>query len=200
MPIRELHLFIEGDARLRAGFSQLFMKALREPCQKQQVILKVMLCGSNGDAFNLCRRAAGVGVDCVLLIDADSPVAEGRQAREHLHQLHGWKDLPSLKHGQVHLMVVAMESWLVCDAEAWTKVFGSKFRSDALPKARNIESVDNKSLTDAINRATRDTPSGPYHKVKHGVRLLETLCPDRVADRAPHCRLLFEELRRRIAG
>lgn len=197
MAMRELHIFIEGDRRLRPGFSQLLKKSLDEVCKMHQVQLRPQLCGDHGETLKLCLYAVKLRQPCLLLVDADEPLAPGRSARDHLLALHPCAEIGSLRVEQVHLMVIEMEAWLVCDRAAWQTVFKEKADLARLPPRPNIETLSKSDLHKALKEALPGNIDR-YHKIDHGCRLLEALSPEAVRPRAPHFARLIDALDREI--
>lgn len=199
MTPRYLDIFIEGDPALRPGFSQLLRRALDKVCREHQVVLRPQLCGDHGETLKKCLHAAKLRLPCLLLIDADEPLASRRDAREHLQALHRSDQLNALRVEQVHLMVVEMEAWLVCDEAAWQTVFKGKANLQSLPRMTNIETLSKPDLQKALKKALPESQER-YHKIQHGHPLLEALSPQAVRPRAPHFARLIDALDREIRG
>lgn len=200
MAARVVHLIVEGDRALRPGFSQLFGRVLGPLCRQHNTRLQIETGGSNSATFELFVDALRQNKDCLLLIDADELLNERATAKQHLQRVHGWPDLARQREENLHLMVAITESWLVCDPTAWHKVYRKGFDAGALPAAQNIETVDKQRVMESIKRSVRDTSAGKYGKTTHAVALLEQLDHEVVGRRAPHFRLLVDELARRIAA
>lgn len=184
--MREIRLYIEGGgeksdtkAAIREGFSRFLGGGIR-----------VIPCGSRENAFRSFRAALRdhpLAVN-LLLVDSEGPV--DRSAMEHLAS---WQ-LTEVSEEVLHLMVQAMEAWLLCDLEALAGYYGQGFRANALPKRKNIEEVPKDQLISVLNRATAETTKGRYHKIWHCRDLLIRIDPAKVRARAPHCERLFRAL------
>ena len=133
-----IFIYVEGgggkvaDQRLRAGFEAL-LSELKEAARLRRMHFRVIPCG---DGPRTCRDF-GIGVlseaDAlnVLLIDSDGPVKDGRRT----HMLALWNvPLPDLPDDHFHLMVEAMESWLVADPDTLARYYGSGFHARRLPR------------------------------------------------------------------
>jgi hypothetical protein len=92
-------------------------------------------------------------------------------------------------------MVQFMEAWLITDAAALEKCFGSKVRTIRFPQNPDIEAVPKRDVLDALDLAAQSMPTGHYHKIRDGIRILAELKPDTVAQRSKHARALHEFLR-----
>ena len=78
--------------------------------------------------------------------------------------------------------------------------YGPRFRDAALPKSPNIESVAKDEVLRRLQKATRETAKGEYHKIKHATPLLERLDLHAVRRRAPGCDRLCVVLSQYLAG
>lgn len=132
----------------------------------------------------------------VLLVDAEAPVTLGPW--KHLEQRDGWN--PAAADEQCHLMVHCTESWLIADPEALAEFYGQGFLLNALPKTPDVEAVPKQRVAAALERATKETQKGRYHKIRHGPDLLARLNPARVRQRAQHCDRLFVTLEALLLG
>jgi hypothetical protein len=129
----------------------------------------------------------------LLLVDSEGPLTAA--PTEHIVRGDGAaRELAGIADDQVHLMVEAMEAWIVSDASALSGYYGQGFQASALPRNRNIEKVPKQQLFTALEAATRGTQKGRYHKTHHAPELIERLAPATVRKRAPHCDRLFEML------
>lgn len=202
--VREVRVYIEGggggkDSRgaLRRGFGE-FLSSLRERARENHVGWKLIACGSRNDAFEAFQWAfeAHPGAFNVLLVDSEGPVTEPPD--EHLRRQDGWSP-KSLPDGQCHLMAQAMEAWFLADPEELEKFFGTGFRPAALPGRRNVEEIPKKAVLDGLEKASRESGKGKYHKIHHGAELLRRISPEKVRTRARHCDRLFLELESRLS-
>ena len=132
----------------------------------------------------------------ILLVDSEESVSTG--AWEHLaaREEDQWQRPHTATNDQAHLMVQVMESWFLADREALTAYYGHGFLSDSLPGQRNVELVAKRDLFRALDRASRHTKKGTYHKTRHGFDLLERLDPQRVRAASAHADRLFLVLQR----
>ena len=55
-------------------------------------------------------------------------------------------------------------------------------------------------MSSALNRATKGSRKGCYHKIQHASDLLQRIDVERVQDRCPHCRRLFDVVGRMLAA
>ena len=124
-------------------------------------------------------------------MDAEGSVSQS--PRDHLQGRDNW-DLSLAEEDSVHLMVQAMEAWIVSDSEALAGYYGQGFRTRRLPKTNNLEAVLKTTVEQSLHEATQHTQKGPYHKIRHAGDLLKRVDADKVRNRCPHCERLFETL------
>ncbi|HLM66378.1 MAG TPA: DUF4276 family protein [Longimicrobium sp.] len=198
----EIRVYVEGGggkdskARMRQAFSQFF-SAPRVRAHQKRKPLRVIPCGSRDDTFKAFR--AGVRdhpEDYVfLLVDAEQEV--GGKPREHLAAREPW-DLSFAADDQCHLMAQVMESWFLADPDALARFYGRQFGIKQIPPRKNVEEVPKSEVEAILKSSTAKTQRGEYHKIRHGAPILESLNPDRVRSRAPHCDRLFGALQEAI--
>jgi hypothetical protein len=196
--VREIWIFIEGGGgkgskdQLRQAFSQ-FLAGPRETARHRGVHWRVVMCGSRDDTLKAFRNTARRNADAhlFLLVDAEGEVAG--TPREHLAARDPW-DLSFAEDDQCHLMAQVMESWFLADPDALAKFYGQHFGAKQIPARKNVEEVPKAEVESSLKTATAKTQKGEYHKIRHGPAILESLAPDRVRARAPHCDKLFQAL------
>ena len=126
-----------------------------------------------------------------MLVDSENQV--NNAPFRHLADQDGW-NLQESQNEQCHLMVQAMESWLIADVEALKKFYGQDFNDRSIPGNRDVEAISNNEVGMALKAATRNTSKGKYHKIHHGPKILELLDVTKVRKAAPHCDRLFTTL------
>lgn len=188
----------ENRAALRQGM-ETFLQSLKEAARVKALRWKLVCCGPRGEAFKGFRNAVNNGdnVVNVLLVDAEGAVND--PPRDHLRGRDQW-DLSFASEDAVHLMVQAMEAWIVADSEALAEYYGQGFRARRLPKANNLETVLKTTVERSLTEATQYTQKGPYHKIRHASDLLKRIDPDKSRGRCPHCERLFETLDRIVVA
>jgi hypothetical protein len=97
-------------------------------------------------------------------------------------------------------MVELMESWFLACPEDLAKYYGKGFQSKAIGATQNVESIAKADVQARLRAATRGTVKGAYNKVKHAPHLLDKLDSERVKERAPHCRKLFDAALAKLAA
>ena len=189
-----------GRAAIRRGMSD-FLASTRSAAQRKKIPWKLVPCGSRGNAFRRFREAlehARGSMATVLLVDAEAIVTTV-DPRVHLQNQDGW-DLTGAPVEAVHLMVQVMETWIVADPTALARYYGQGFAKGKLPRRANLEDEPKERVLHALKEATRRTTKRDYHKVEHASVLLGRIDPLWVQERCPHCKRLFEALRRIIAA
>jgi hypothetical protein len=181
-----------NSARLSEGMRE-FLAVVWTEARNRRVKLRLITCGPREAAYHAFRIAQRHHSEAfnVLLVDSEGPV-EGPPG-EYLTTTEEW-DLSGASADQVHLMVQAMEAWLIADPETLARFYGQGFAASALPKAKIVENIPKDDLVPALKRATRGTTKGEYHKTRHAFDLLAQIDPEKVRSRAPHCERLFQTL------
>ncbi len=182
----------DTKAALRQGMDA-FLTPLKDNARSNSWRWRVVPCGSRMAAFDGFRNAALRGDDAVvaLLVDAEGPVDGSNRA--HLQSKDGW-DLKSYSDDVVHLMVQTMEAWIVADPDALVDYYGQNFSKNALPRTRNLETVSKADIASRLEKATRSTQKGTYHKIRHASDLLQRISQQKVQQRCPSCARMFNEL------
>lgn len=200
-------LYVEGGGATRAeqkllkeGFAKFFAKVVGERAKP-----RVIVCGGRGQAFDEFRialRSATTDDLCVLLVDSEGPVADGHSAWQHVatRKGDGWGRPDSVTDDQLHLMVQAMEAWLLADPDALAGYYGQGFKENALPGRRNVEEIPKADLVTALAAATRSVKTkgkSEYGKA-HGFELIALVDPTKIETRAPRAAVLFRFLRENL--
>lgn len=195
-----VRIYVEGggpsrqaQVPLREGFSKLFEKVLGRRAKP-----KVIACGSRNEAFCDFTRALQSYPDalCILLVDSEGPVKQGTSPWAHVSAREGdqWRRPDGVSDGQLHLMVQAMEAWLVADPEALAAYYKQGFRESALPHQQNVEQISKRELNDALARATRDSKTKGRYAKSHGFELIALVDPQKVRARSGYAARLFDTL------
>ena len=182
----------ENRAALRQGMDT-FLEPLKEAARNKALSWKLVCCGTRNEAFQRFQNAVNNSTDPVnvLLVDAEGPM--NQLPRRHLRDRDGW-NLNVTHEDTVHLMVQAMETWIVADSEALNRYYGQGFRANKLPKATDLETVPKTTVERSLGEATKDTQKGRYHKIRHASDLLKRIDAERVRTRCRHCQRLFDEI------
>lgn len=205
--VTQITVYVEGggpDRNLQARLREALAEFLSEPrnrARDKRVRFRTVACGPRwkaGEDFLRAVRRREEGVLNLLLVDAEGPVTTKPwlHLRDHTHS-----PMPLLSPqlaGNCHLMVQAMEAWLIVDRENLCRYYGSGLNPGALPAHREIERVDRSELLEALEAATRHTRKGPYSKGKHSFDLLKGTDPHLAQEASPHCRRLSETLQQAL--
>jgi hypothetical protein len=193
-----VHIYVEGGRRgpegkraLQAGF-----RALLREFDLHRATPKVTACGDGGRTRKAFLQAykAHPQTFVILLVDAEGPVT--LPPRAHLSRRHGGSlDLEGVDDDQVHLMVQAMEAWLIADRQAIRKHYKADFREKALPAARCPSDIPKGDLKPALRAAGGKTG---YDELADGPALLKLLDPAVVRAKCPDCKRLFDVLCREV--
>ena len=176
-------------AALRQGMDT-FLQPLKEAARNKALGWKLVCCGPRNEAFKRFRDSADAVK--VLLVDAEGSVNHP-SSRRHLQARDKW-NLSFAPEKTVHLMVQAMETWIVADPAALQNYYGQGFRTNRLPRATNLESVPKTDVESSLREATERTQKESYHKIRHAGDLLKLIDVESVKARCDHCQRLFDDL------
>jgi Domain of unknown function (DUF4276) len=162
--VEEIRIHVEGDPDLRRGFNEFF-KSLRERARSLNIRWDLVASGSRSDTYDRFQKSLEdyPGAFHVLLVDSESAVTSG--ARIHLRTHDGWDDL-GLDEPHWHLMVQTMEAWFIADIGALQEFYKDGFNQNSIPATQNVEEIDKHGLISSLEKATRKTKKGKYHKIE----------------------------------
>lgn len=200
--VKEIRIYVEGGGShrsttvpFREGFDA-FLRELKAGAQAKRLGWRLIPCGGRDntlDDFGVAVRANPDALN-ILLIDAEESASDGLWRRLRARLPAGTGD------DRCHLMVQAMEAWLIADIPALEREYGAGFNARALPRNPNVEAIEKDRLEPALKQATRGTRRGEYRKVPDGPNLLKVVDAVRVRTAAAHCDRLFGTLRAAIDG
>jgi hypothetical protein len=194
--VSEIRIYVEGggdgsesNAAVRQGFGQFF-DPLRQLARSRRIRWHVIACGGRNAAFDDFKTALGTHGDAfnLLLVDSEAPVSQ--PPWDHLFARDRWAR-PAAGDEQCHLMTQCVEAWLVADHSALREFYGAGFNERALPAHTSVEAIDKRNLESGLERATRNTSKGRYHKIRHCSVLLARLNTTIVRSKAAYCDRLF---------
>ena len=185
-----------GRAALRMGMDE-FLGSAKSRARALSWRWKLACWGGRAAAFQRFRTAIKKNEHdlTLLLVDAEAPVF--KPAKQHLADRDKW-DTRFASGSNFHLMAQTMETWMVADPDALAEYYGDGFRRTALPRSQDLESVPKKEIERSLERATRSTKKGRYHKIHHASALLTRLNADSVRARCFHCGRLLQTLEESI--
>ena len=196
-----VRIFVEGggphkktQTECRKAFHRFFERFLGDSTPQP----RVSACGSRYEAYSdFCRSLQhDQDILAILLVDAEAPVAAGKNACAHLRERAGWTNY--MPEDRVHLIVQCMESWFLADRTTLQGFYGDGFKPNALPGNPAVEAIPKEDVMEGLARATKDTSKGAYHKTRHGFAILESLDPEKVCERSPHARGFLGFLRAQL--
>jgi hypothetical protein len=134
------------------------------------------------------RTAIGKGQDFhqILLVDSEDPVDPQGElshgtavAWNHLQSRDGWTRPHGTDDDQAQMMVACMETWIMSDREALSKVFGAELQVSALLPVNDLEQRSTSDVQRALENATRNCgPHKAYRKGRRSFQILAELNPD----------------------
>jgi len=157
---------------------------------------KIISCGGRGKAYDDFIAAAENDPDAfiILLVDAERS-AGGRLPTEHLAAPPDRWNLDGIPDDRLHMMVQAVEAWMIADRDAVRDYFGQGFNENPLP-GRPPETIPKDDLKRALENAGRDTKKKGYHEISDGTEILKLLDAATVRNKCGWCRRLFTVLSR----
>ncbi len=130
----------------------------------------------------------------VLLVDSEAPLeTPTRAAHFRQRQGDGW-DLTGVPEDHIHLMVQAMEAWIVADPDVLKAYYGQHFHGNSLPTRQNLEDEPKIDCATKLAAATRPTQKGEYQKIRHASDLLKRISAAKVRARCPHAEIMFSTI------
>ena len=200
-------IYLEGGgdgkntkSALRVGMDA-FLGPIKKLARTKSWHWKLVACRGRQQTYDKFCHAVSNGQKegvFVLLVDAEAAVTNNSPCA-HLKKRDCW-DLKFASDDMVHLMVQAMETWIVADPDALAAYYGQRFLAKALPKTANLESVPKEDINRALEQATRRTQKGTYHKIRHASEILQRIDPRSVGRRCPACARLFRTLTQAITA
>lgn len=174
----EIRVYFEGHKDLRIGFERFFSEFGSD-------VKFIPVRSGVSDSRKACRTHAQAWN--ILLKDSEGPLSQ-KSLKQH--------GIDSKQAKSVFWMVELMEAWFLADPDAVALYYDDeKFSKKAIGKTQDVEKVPKAEVIDRLKRATRQTTKGQYNKVTHAPKLLESIDPDLVKERAVNCRRLFEAIR-----
>jgi hypothetical protein len=197
-----IRVYVEGGfegstkTNCRKAFSMFLAKVVRPGS------FKVIASGSRTQAFqDFCSALRQHPGDYnVLLVDSETAVTT--RPWQHLREREGdnWTRPAGADDDQAQLMVQVMEAWFLADQDALSTYYKQGFLRNSLPRQKNIERLDKRTVFERLSHASKDTQKGPYHKTRHGFDLLELIDPALVRAASSHAADLFAVLQRKAIG
>ena len=185
----------ERQAALRTGMESFLTRGLAGGEMRPRVIP----CGGRSTAYSRFSQRVAENRErevVILLVDSEQRVTAAT-AREHLRERpeDTWaKNLDSATGDRIHLMIQAMETWVVADTKALALYYGEGFDESELPETDDLQSVSKASIARALRAATENSARKRYHKIWHARDLLRNMDPETVRKHCSACRRLFETL------
>lgn len=198
--VNDIRIYIEGGGRsdhtktlMRQGFSEFF-RELVTIARERRVDWRIVACGSRENAFRAFQIALKANPKAFNVLLVDSEEAVSQPPWQHLAMRDNWARPQGATDAHCQFMVQCMEAWIIADRNALRAFYGLNFLPNALPQPRNVESTDKVAIANHLERATRNTQKGEYHKINHGTKLLAKIDPRIVRAACPHCERFFVTL------
>jgi hypothetical protein len=134
-------------------------------------------------AFRIALQTHSNAWNVLLLDHEDTVEAEIRKKR-----------LEGCDPDSVFWMVQIMESWFLADVDALRALYGRRFSESALGWNNKVEEIPKVDVLAKLKRVS----GGEYHKVTHGMKLLELIDPAKVRKAAPDCERMFRVILARL--
>jgi hypothetical protein len=179
--VSEVKIYVEGGgnteelrARCREGITKLLKNsgfAGRLP--------RIVACGSRNEAFDDFKTAHEQGklAYVALLVDSEDPIADIEQTWDHLKTRDDWPQPQNAQNDQVLLMTTCMETWIIADRTALSKLYKNCLQTSRLPSTSDLEQRHRHAIQDSLVAATRSC-SNAYAKNKRSFEALASVDPN----------------------
>lgn len=193
-----IRVYVEGGGHLRSNLNAC-RRGFSRYCENMGITNprpRIIAAGDRRSAFEDFRQAVRENGDDIvlLLVDSEGEITQDTAPMRHLRDRDGWEWPAGTRDDQAHVMVQCMESWFLADRQSLAAFFGEGFLENSLPGNPNVEQVPKNVVMDSLAHASRHTQKGPYHKTRHGFRLLESIRPELVCQASSHA----ERFRRKL--
>ncbi|HZU26899.1 MAG TPA: DUF4276 family protein [Bryobacteraceae bacterium] len=185
----QIRVYFEGHRILRTGFEQFFRELVNK-AHKSGVDLSFIAGGPGPKGLAKGLRSHPQAWN-ILLKDSEQEMPTDRRS---LCESLGIRPEHSTN---VFWMVQLMEAWFLADPDALASWYGTSFRSNAIGQTQDVEHVPKRDVYRRLEQARRDT--GREYAKSHAVHLLGRIRPERVRERAAHCREFFDAVERKLA-
>jgi len=182
--VNEIRLYFEGDDKLRPGF-KVFLREVDDKARSLRIGFQAVACNSTPvEDFLIGVKKHPQSMN-VLLRDSEGPDNDRLCEQFGIPQEHG---------ARVFWMIELMESWFIADPESLKSYYGNGFNRAALNQNPRVEEIPKDDVLSCLNRGTKNTQKGAYHKTKHAPVILQKINPAKVRKAAPQCERLFVSL------
>jgi len=180
--VTKLRIYFEGDDGLRSGFRQFLSEIAAVTRSKRCHFDLIATDGTPVEDFRDALKTHGDAWNVLLLDREDQQEFQLRK-----------KSLEGCDSESIFWMVQIMESWFLADLDALKAVF--KGLNEAAVRGNpNVEEIPKADVLERMDKAA----NGEYHKVKHGVKLLGLIAPEKVRKAAPTCDRMFRLILARL--
>ena len=194
-------------APFRQGMSA-FLQPLVTLARQRGVRWRIIPYGGRSQAFKYFCDALKNEPDVLHLLLVDAEEAVTRSPWAHVKNRIGdeWVAPAGATDEQCQLMIATMETWFLADPEAVRGFFKHTkgFDKDAIPNAPPLpaapkpttvlQAMSKAKVNEILAKATRNTKTDHYEKIKHGAKLLAVIDATKVRQQCPACDRLFKAL------
>jgi hypothetical protein len=181
-----------------------FLGSVLSEVRRRRIGWQVIPCGGRKQAYDAFVDALEKEREVfnVLLVDSEDPVTITVPPWDYLKQREGdkWDKPAGADDTRCQMMVACMEAWFLADPDGLMAHYGSHFDTRKLPAPNLAESRTKAEISDALQKATRNTKAKEYQKIRDGAKLLEKVDPIKVRQHCKWCERLFKELRDAIGA
>jgi len=205
---RRVRVYIEGGAEgrsanndFRRGWKKFLYELHELAMERGYQGLGIIRGQGRADTYRRFAKYMNEYPDdlCVLLVDSETAVPNNSRVWDIVARREGdkWNRPAWATERHLYLMVHFVETWLITDHAALQRYFKRGFKANVLPTT-NLETRSKAEIDGALEKATRDSPKGPYqHGQAH--EIIELVAPAKVKT-LKHGQRLFDTLGKLIKG
>jgi len=205
--MKEIRIYFEGGKEDDEDIIDEFQKGLikfiktgNKHRSKRKLKIEAIPCGPRSKAHMSFINAIIDHPDSfnILLVDSERPVTKS-SPWQHLREIPDRMETPQgATDKQCHLMVEAMEAWIITDVESLKLFYEQGFNEKEIPVTDNVtndvEKISKAKLLKSLEEATIKSKGKKYHKTRHAPKLLQIIDPLIVREKASYCERFFKTI------
>lgn len=179
----KIKIYIEGGSKKGQKYSSFLNRSLKQAFEK---LLREY--GINAKQYYQIV-AGGCKDETIKAIDTKTKLA-------HLEKKKSKESLKGITENNLFFMVVCMESWIVSDAEALKKYYGSGFKETKI-QASDLIHKDKTTIEKMIKDSIKECKNNEYKK-SEAFKILEKASVQKIVESNSYAKEFFEFLKSKI--